>query len=312
MAHNTRRAHPTTPEPRGFTLIELLVVISIIALLVGILLPALGAARQSAQSIVCMSNNRQLGTASMTYTVDNKEHYVRYRDVWSPGNYPGTSMGSWWSAQLFNLGYMPDKNGFTCPSLDSNKQILDADPEQPQQEAWAFTEFGMNSSNIGVVQRQNGFNASLYSYAGTVPTGPSKGAAAQLAISARVSDITTTSTMINYADSVEITKQPIGGVLTDIIRGSGFIFDYPHNNASQRYGRVHPRHKLSAGITFADGHTESLKLTAGDKDPYTDRLEMYGTNPTSFADNELSDARIHKNNRWTIDGKPRPGVLGGG
>ncbi|MEM8737127.1 MAG: type II secretion system protein [Planctomycetota bacterium] len=55
----------------AFTLIELLVVISIIALLVGILLPVLSNARQSAKAMSCMSNMRQIATAHYTYMIDN-------------------------------------------------------------------------------------------------------------------------------------------------------------------------------------------------------------------------------------------------
>lgn len=58
---------------RGFTLIELLVVISIIALLVGILLPALGAARSAARRIACASNQRQVGVGHVAYGTENDD-----------------------------------------------------------------------------------------------------------------------------------------------------------------------------------------------------------------------------------------------
>ena len=55
----------------GFTLIELLVVISIIAILMAVMMPALGKARESAKSIVCRSNLKQMGIGIVNYNQDN-------------------------------------------------------------------------------------------------------------------------------------------------------------------------------------------------------------------------------------------------
>ena len=55
---------------KGFTIIELLVVVAIIGLLVAILLPAIGKARESAQTTQSMSNLRNIGSAAAVYGVD--------------------------------------------------------------------------------------------------------------------------------------------------------------------------------------------------------------------------------------------------
>lgn len=59
----------------GFTLIELLVVVAIIALLIAILLPALGKARMTAKQVVCATNNRQVGVAASQHLIEHRQKY---------------------------------------------------------------------------------------------------------------------------------------------------------------------------------------------------------------------------------------------
>jgi len=95
----------------GFTLIELLVVISVIAVLIGILLPALGAARESAKRAIGLSNVRQIATASFIYSADNRDLL--------PDATPGNA--AWQNGSIIGGGgtpgvYYTDNNSFNVPT----------------------------------------------------------------------------------------------------------------------------------------------------------------------------------------------------
>jgi len=117
---------------RGFTLVELLVVISIIALLIALLLPSLGAAKESARRIQCAANTQSIGSLTHTMAIDNKSRYrLSHRQLFTQAdtyaqsyddlsgtNHNQTDHIHWLNRFHFIafIEYGADLAQFTCPS----------------------------------------------------------------------------------------------------------------------------------------------------------------------------------------------------
>jgi prepilin-type N-terminal cleavage/methylation domain-containing protein/prepilin-type processing-associated H-X9-DG protein len=93
-------------RPSGFTLIELLVVISIIALLIGILLPALGAARKAAQATACSNNLKQIALGTYSYAGDHDFTIF-------PIDSTGPDRRRYWHYKLVTGGYLGQQSDFS-------------------------------------------------------------------------------------------------------------------------------------------------------------------------------------------------------
>lgn len=250
FTHDDRKAHRS-----GFTLIELLVVISIIALLVGILLPALGAARRSAITSKCLQQLRQIALGSTMYSNDWDD---RLPLISGPSR-QGDQIG------LLN-DYVSSKDVFICPNAENTSSSgeywqrpgKDRDPYNLQwryeshwvvkivgaslvkEELWGpgvsyFTDFKLND-NIG---------------SGTANDGDG-------IVDRKLAELPLTTWTVIGADIDWGAIDPVSFETDGSVR----------------------RHGEGENFSFVDGHSENIKRTEyqGDDYPETARVDPYGNN----------------------------------
>jgi prepilin-type processing-associated H-X9-DG protein/prepilin-type N-terminal cleavage/methylation domain-containing protein len=274
-------------EPRAFSLVELLVVIGVIGVLVGILLPALAAARRSAQSVKCLNNLRQVATGAMIHASRHKGFYPLAGHLQTAGagpqdlsdpervryTYYEPPIGRPFLASFHGaVGAVFGNRGGLDPFQFNAQVAAENDPEgflrmfycpsdlsRPEEMTYAWVYYADDGS--GWYLRQSyvvneaflGWDDSTNRRRGNINR-ISRPSEVFLAMDGRPGGTSRGEGSMSFA--TVINKWPTGPVtLANALEG--------HARAGDPENFDHKRHRERVNICFLDGHAESLPIEAG-------------------------------------------------
>ena len=232
-----------------FTIVELLVVIAIIAIIAAMLLPALKAARSTAQSIVCIGNLKQIGLGCNNYLGDNNDYFApRYAACGTAfaiaNNYPAadTGINVYWSSHVLLGQYF----GNTTPN--PNGRTLNPSPY------YGWHNYMRPGLNCPTVQTKTWVNDSFYMvHYGMTRRARFLASNADWNQPAPYWRLTQTT---NPEKELYITDG--NTFFDDNYRTFPGTIESPTNTSTEQY-KWAKRHNLGANVLFVDGHVNYYK-----------------------------------------------------